>query len=181
MRTLNLAPLHRATVGFDQITDMMDRILSNDTGSENYPPYNIEKTADDGWRISIAVAGFSDEDLQIEVKENALHVTAKKPEEKNAKTLTPAISEKALRYDLTVPFARYVVQHQNEIEFPFKRYQMQRVWRGERPQAGRFREFYQCDIDVINVDQLPLHFVRVNCSLMIALHTQNQLRPLLTW
>ena len=86
MRTLNLAPLHRATVGFDQITDMMDRILSNDTGSENYPPYNIEKTADDGWRISIAVAGFSDEDLHIEVKENALHVTAKKPEDEAERT-----------------------------------------------------------------------------------------------
>jgi molecular chaperone IbpA len=81
MRTLNLAPLHRATVGFDQITDMMDRILSNDTGSQSYPPYNIEKTADDGWRISIAVAGFGEEDLQVEVKENALHVTAKKADE----------------------------------------------------------------------------------------------------
>lgn len=78
MRTFDLAPLHRATVGFDQITDMMDRILSNDSGSQSYPPYNIEKTADDAWRISIAVAGFSDEDLHVEVKENALHVTAKK-------------------------------------------------------------------------------------------------------
>ncbi|HCP81497.1 MAG TPA: heat-shock protein [Octadecabacter sp.] len=81
MRTLNLAPLHRATVGFDQITDMMDRIMSNDTGSQSYPPYNIEKTADDGWRISIAVAGFGEEDLQVEVKENALHVTAKKADD----------------------------------------------------------------------------------------------------
>ena len=59
------------------------------------------------------------------------------------------ISEKALRYDLTVPFARYVVQHQNEIDFPFKRYQMQPVWRADRPQKGRFREFYQCDADVV--------------------------------
>jgi histidyl-tRNA synthetase len=64
----------------------------------------------------------------------------------------------ALHFDQTVPFARYVAQHFNELVFPFKRYQMQRVWRGERPQAGRFREFYQCDIDVIGVDQLPLHF-----------------------
>ncbi len=64
----------------------------------------------------------------------------------------------ALHFDLTVPLARYVAQHFNELVFPFKRYQMQRVWRGERPQAGRFREFYQCDIDVINVDALPLHF-----------------------
>ena len=67
MRTLNLAPLHRATVGFDQITDMMDRILQGDAAQQSYPPYNIEKTADDGWRISIAVAGFGDEDLHVEV------------------------------------------------------------------------------------------------------------------
>ena len=64
----------------------------------------------------------------------------------------------ALHFDQTVPLARYVAQHFNELTFPFKRYQMQKVWRGERPQAGRFREFYQCDIDVINVDNLPLHF-----------------------
>lgn len=63
-----------------------------------------------------------------------------------------------LHFDLTVPFARYVAQHFNELTFPFKRYQMQRVWRGERPQEGRFREFTQCDIDVINVDSVPLHF-----------------------
>ncbi len=84
MRTLNLAPLHRATVGFDQITDMMDRIMSNDTNNQTYPPYNIEKTADDGWRISIAVAGFSEEDLNVEVKENALHITANKAEDADA-------------------------------------------------------------------------------------------------
>jgi histidyl-tRNA synthetase len=68
---------------------------------------------------------------------------------KNSSEVTSKISEKALRYDLTVPFARYVVQHQNEIEFPFKRYQMQPVWRADRPQKGRFREFYQCDADVV--------------------------------
>src|SRR5712692_6385502 len=63
-----------------------------------------------------------------------------------------------LHYDLTVPLARYVAEHFNDLVFPFKRYQMQRVWRGERPQEGRYREFYQCDIDVINLDQVPLHF-----------------------
>lgn len=67
---------------------------------------------------------------------------------------TNRISEKALRYDLTVPFARYVVQHQNEIEFPFKRYQIQPVWRADRPQKGRFREFYQCDADVVGSNSL---------------------------
>jgi histidyl-tRNA synthetase len=67
---------------------------------------------------------------------------------------TSRISEKALRYDLTVPFARYVVQHQNEIEFPFKRYQIQPVWRADNPQKGRFREFYQCDADVVGSTSL---------------------------
>ncbi|NMH28073.1 histidine--tRNA ligase [Flavobacterium silvaticum] len=67
---------------------------------------------------------------------------------------TAKISEKALRYDLTVPFARYVVQHQNDIQFPFKRYQIQPVWRADRPQKGRFREFYQCDADVVGSDSL---------------------------
>lgn len=64
----------------------------------------------------------------------------------------------ALHFDQTVPMARYVAQHFNDLTFPFKRYQMQRVWRGERPQMGRMREFTQCDIDVINVDHLPIHF-----------------------
>jgi histidyl-tRNA synthetase len=74
--------------------------------------------------------------------------------EKNSNSIASLISEKALRYDLTVPFARYVVQHQNEIEFPFKRYQMQPVWRADRPQKGRFREFYQCDADVVGSKSL---------------------------
>lgn len=68
---------------------------------------------------------------------------------KDSQKLTTQISEKALRYDLTVPFARYVVQHQNDITFPFKRFQIQPVWRADRPQKGRFREFYQCDADVV--------------------------------
>jgi histidyl-tRNA synthetase len=74
--------------------------------------------------------------------------------DKDSKNITSKISEKALRYDLTVPFARYVVQHQNEIVFPFKRYQMQPVWRADRPQKGRFREFYQCDADVVGSKSL---------------------------
>ena len=74
--------------------------------------------------------------------------------EKSSAKMTSKISEKALRYDLTVPFARYVVQHQNEITFPFKRYQMQPVWRADRPQKGRFREFYQCDADVVGSTSL---------------------------
>ena len=72
----------------------------------------------------------------------------------NATSWTPLLSEKALRYDLTVPFARYVVMHQNELTFPFKRYQIQPVWRADRPQKGRYREFYQCDADVVGSDSL---------------------------
>lgn len=68
--------------------------------------------------------------------------------------LIPKISEKGLRYDLTVPFARYVVMHRNDIQFPFKRYQIQPVWRADRPQKGRYREFYQCDADVVGSDSL---------------------------
>ncbi len=74
--------------------------------------------------------------------------------ERNSIKATNQISEKGLRYDLTVPFARFVVQHQNEISFPFKRYQIQPVWRADRPQKGRYREFYQCDVDVVGSDSL---------------------------
>lgn len=76
-------------------------------------------------------------------------------------------SRLALHFDQTVPLARYVAQHFNELDFPFKRYQMQKVWRGERPQAGRFREFYQCDIDVIGVDNVPIHFDGELAAIMI--------------
>ncbi len=72
----------------------------------------------------------------------------------NYKNLTPKIAEKGLRYDLTVPFARYVVMNQHNISFPFKRYQIQPVWRADRPQKGRYREFYQCDADVVGTDSL---------------------------
>ncbi len=72
----------------------------------------------------------------------------------NAKKLTTQICDKGLRYDLTVPFARYVVMHKNDITFPFKRYQIQPVWRGDRPQRGRYREFYQCDVDVVGTNSL---------------------------
>ncbi len=75
-------------------------------------------------------------------------------DERNSIRLTNKISEKGLRYDLTVPFARFVVQHRNEISFPFKRYQIQPVWRADRPQKGRYREFYQCDVDVVGSDSL---------------------------
>jgi histidyl-tRNA synthetase len=91
--------------------------------------------------------------------------------EKDSNKITSLISEKALRYDLTVPFARYVVQHQNEIEFPFKRYQIQPVWRADRPQKGRFREFYQCDADVVGSNSLwqDVEFVQLYDAVFTAL------------
>ena len=85
MRTYDFAPLYRATVGFDRIADLMDRALSADGPQPTYPPYNIEKTADDAYRISIAVAGFSADELSVEVKEGAVHVSARKAAEEEAK------------------------------------------------------------------------------------------------
>ncbi|MCK0119967.1 MAG: Hsp20 family protein [Yoonia sp.] len=86
MRRLDLTPLYRATVGFDQIADLMDRALANDVSQNSYPPYNIEKIEEDGWRIAIAVAGFSDNDLSIEVRDRALVVTARKADDEAEKT-----------------------------------------------------------------------------------------------
>ncbi|MFC4669030.1 Hsp20 family protein [Seohaeicola nanhaiensis] len=86
MRTFDFAPLHRATVGFDQFADLMDRILTTEVSQPTYPPYNIEKTAADAYRITIAVAGFSEADLMVEVKENALVVSARKAEDETPRT-----------------------------------------------------------------------------------------------
>ncbi len=86
MRNFDLTPLYRASVGFDQIADLMDRVLTNEPSQPSYPPYNIEKTGDDAWRISIAVAGFSEDDLSVEQSENALTVAAKKPERDDSPT-----------------------------------------------------------------------------------------------
>ena len=98
------------------------------------------------------------------------------------KPITPQVCEKGLRYDLTVPFARYVVQHQSEITFPFKRFQMQPVWRADRPQKGRYREFYQCDVDVIGsrsqVNELELvqmvDAVFGKLGVRVAIHINNR-------
>ncbi|WP_108262766.1 Hsp20 family protein [Mangrovicoccus ximenensis] len=86
MRSFDLAPLYRATVGFDQIAEMMDRALATDVSRESYPPYNIEKTAEDTYRISIAVAGFTEDDLTVELKDHALVVSGRKAEEAEPRT-----------------------------------------------------------------------------------------------
>ena len=78
MRTYDLAPLYRATVGFDRIADVMDRVLSADVAAPSYPPYNIEKTDNDAYRVSVAVAGFTDADLSVDVKDNAVIIAGKK-------------------------------------------------------------------------------------------------------
>lgn len=86
MRGFDFAPLYRATVGFDRVADLMDRVLASDVAQPGYPPYNIEKTADHGYRISIAVAGFSPEDLSVEVKEGSLFVSARKSAEEGERS-----------------------------------------------------------------------------------------------
>lgn len=86
MRTYDLSPLYRATVGFDRMADLMDRLLAADVADNGYPPYNIEKTAEDGYRISIAVAGFTDEELSVEVKDGALIVAARKAKDEAPRT-----------------------------------------------------------------------------------------------
>ena len=86
MRSFDFAPLYRSSVGFDQIANMMDRVLTNDGATPSYPPYNIEKLDNDAYRISIPVAGFSDSDLSVEVREKALIVSARKADEDEAKS-----------------------------------------------------------------------------------------------
>lgn len=86
MRTIDLSPLYRATVGFDQLADMMDRVFTNDVSRDTYPPYNIEKTGEDAWRITVAVAGFTDAELGVEVKEQALIVSARKDPQEGTRT-----------------------------------------------------------------------------------------------
>ncbi len=86
MRNLDLSPLYRATVGFDRMADLMDRALTADTAASTYPPYNIEKTGEDAYRITLAVAGFSADDLSVEMRDGAVVVTARKPESDDART-----------------------------------------------------------------------------------------------
>ena len=87
MRQIDMTPLYRATVGFDRFADLVDRVMTADpAGQSGYPPFNIEKTDDNSYRISIAAAGFTEDDLNIELRETALHVTATKPDEASAKT-----------------------------------------------------------------------------------------------
>lgn len=108
--------------------------------------------------LSVLTGKYGDEGDQLIFKVlnsgDFLSKTIQEDIDQGSKFLTNKISEKGLRYDLTVPFARFVVMHQNDITFPFKRYQIQPVWRADRPQKGRYREFYQCDVDTVGTDSL---------------------------
>ena len=112
----------------------------------------LGKYGDEGDKLLFRILNSGDAFSGIDFSQ--FHVEGGAPDEYNSKTLSLKVCEKGLRYDLTVPFARYVVQHQNDIAFPFKRYQIQPVWRADRPQKGRYREFYQCDADVIGSKSL---------------------------
>lgn len=105
------------------------------------------KYGDEGDQLIFKILNSGD--FLSEVREKNIDVLSAEP-----KKILPFVSEKALRYDLTVPFARFVVMNRNDITFPFKRYQIQPVWRADRPQKGRYREFYQCDADVVGTDSL---------------------------
>jgi histidyl-tRNA synthetase len=127
----------------------------------NKESINIDKFSEDVFPIIIKKVGDTKDDINLflsydksKLADFSMEIVGLFYSSLKSNFLTPWLSEKALRYDLTVPFARYVVQHQNEIEFPFKRYQIQPVWRADRPQKGRFREFFQCDADVVGSNSL---------------------------
>lgn len=112
----------------------------------------LGKYGEEGDKLLFRILNSGDAFSGIDYSEYA--VEGDRPHSYNSKALSLKVSEKGLRYDLTVPFARFVVQHQNEITFPFKRYQIQPVWRADRPQKGRYREFYQCDVDIVGSNSL---------------------------
>lgn len=111
----------------------------------------LGKYGDEGDKLLFRILNSGDAFSGIDFSEYLLEEGER---QYNSKALSLKVCEKGLRYDLTVPFARFVVQHQNDISFPFKRYQIQPVWRADRPQKGRYREFYQCDVDVIGSKSL---------------------------
>jgi histidyl-tRNA synthetase len=124
---------------------------------KKYGFQQIETPAVENLKTLIGTGGDESDKLIFKVLNSGDYLAKadeKALQEKNSTRLTKSIAEKALRYDLTVPFARYVVQNQNDITFPFRRFQIQPVWRADRPQKGRYREFYQCDADIIGSDSL---------------------------
>lgn len=136
--------------------EMMRREYIFETIRRNFKRYGylpIETPAMENLSTLMGKYGAEGDKLLFKIL-NSGNFIEKATDFSDVKKLTNEICEKGLRYDLTVPFARFVVQHQNDITFPFKRYQMQPVWRADRPQKGRYREFYQCDADVIGSKSL---------------------------
>lgn len=137
--------------------EMVKRNYIFDTIRKVYQSYGyqpIETPAMENLETLMGKYGEEGDRLIFKILNSGDFMDGVPPNTTDVKSLIKHISEKALRYDLTVPFARYVVQHRNDITFPFKRYQIQPVWRADRPQKGRYREFYQCDADVIGSDSL---------------------------
>lgn len=155
----NRPSLPKGTRDFSPI-EMARRNYIFDTIKKVYKKYGfqqIETPAMENLSTLVGTGGDESDKLIFKILNSGDYLAKadeKALQEKNANGLTKSIAEKALHYDLTVPFARYVVQNQNEITFPFRRFQIQPVWRADRPQKGRYREFYQCDADIIGSNSL---------------------------
>jgi len=155
----NKPSLPKGTRDFSPI-EMARRNYIFDTIKKVYKKYGfqqIETPAMENLSTLVGTGGDESDKLIFKILNSGDYLAKadeKALQEKNANGLTKSIAEKALHYDLTVPFARYIVQNQNEITFPFRRFQIQPVWRADRPQKGRYREFYQCDADIIGSDSL---------------------------
>ncbi|MDX9907372.1 MAG: ATP phosphoribosyltransferase regulatory subunit, partial [Bacteroidales bacterium] len=140
--------------------EMIRRNFIFDTVKKVFSHYGyvpIETPAMENLSTLMGKYGEEGDKLLFKILNSGNYLAGIGPEEINPENpgpLTQKIAEKGLKYDLTVPFARFVVQHQNEITFPFKRYQIQTVWRADKPQKGRYREFFQCDVDVIGSHSL---------------------------
>lgn len=153
MRDFSPSEMIKRNYIFDTIKDSFQRFgfLPLETPAMENLSTLTGKYGDEGDRLIFKVLNSGDFLDKVSLSTDANEAI-------DAKKLLPHIAEKALRYDLTVPFARYVVMHKNEISFPFKRFQIQPVWRADRPQKGRYREFYQCDADIIGSNSLLNEF-----------------------
>lgn len=148
---------------------------------KNYGYQPIETPAMENLSTLLGKYGEEGDKLLFKILNSGDFLKGVNPTEINAENLNPLsvkICEKGLKYDLTVPFARYVVQNQNDITFPFKRYQIQPVWRADRPQKGRYREFYQCDVDVIGSNSLlnEVELVLIINEVFIKLGVKNTIK-----
>jgi len=155
----NKPSIPKGTRDFSPI-QMVRRNYIFDTIKKVYKKYGfqqIETPAMENLNTLVGTGGDESDKLIFKILNSGDYLSKadeKALADKNSTGLTRSIAEKALRYDLTVPFARFVVQNQNDITFPFRRFQIQPVWRADRPQKGRYREFYQCDADIIGSDSL---------------------------